>query len=191
MNRTARPQALIGARFRGLYLATALTLTLSAACPAAGLSLNVDPGLWQLETSGSASGTPQIPTEMLAKLPPDQRAIATMMLLAIITQASMPHSMQFCLTAEQLRQGLDLDRVVGKHCHRTTQSSSPMGLDMQVDCTANEGMSGDVHLRVMDRATVTGNVDVHAGIGSDSLTVRQTLRGRWLGADCGDVQPYR
>jgi hypothetical protein len=98
--------------------------------------------------------------------------------------------MQFCVTPQQLQQGLDLNRVGGKRCHRTVQSSSPMGLDMQVDCTGNDAMSGVVHLRVVDRGTVAGNVDLHAGTGTSGVAIRQDLHGKWLGAACGDVQPF-
>jgi hypothetical protein len=181
----------INTRFRGFCFAVGMGLVACGACLAAGLSLDVKPGLWEIQTSGSASGTPQIPPEALAKLPPEQRVIVTAMLLAIIAQASMPHMMQFCVTTEQLRQGLDLDRVGGKRCHRTVRSSSPIGLDMQVDCTGSDAMSGVVHLRVLDRATVTGDVDLHAGIGASRVAISQDLHGKWLGAACGDVQPFR
>ena len=176
--------------FRGLCLVTGLGLAAFGTCLAAGLALDVKPGLWEIRTSGSASGSPQIPSKALEKLPPEQRVIATAMLLAIISQASMPHTMQFCVTPAQLRQGLDLDRVGGKRCHHTVQSSSPVGLDMQVDCTESDAMSGAVHLRVLDRATVTGDVDLHAGSGANGVVIKQDLHGKWLGAACGDVQPF-
>jgi hypothetical protein len=176
--------------FRGVCFATVLGLTASGPCLAAGVSFDVKPGLWEIQTSGSASGIPQIPPDALAKLPPDQRVIATAMLMAIVAQASMPHTMQFCVTPEQIRQGLDLNRMGGKDCQRTVQSSSPTGLDMQVDCTGRDQMSGNVHLRVVDRATLAGDVDVHAGLGANSMTIRQSLHGRWLGAACGDVKPF-
>jgi hypothetical protein len=107
--------------FRIFCCAAGLGLATSAAGLAAGLAFDVKPGLWDIETSGAASGIPQIPPEMLEKLPPDQRVMATAMLLAVIAQASMPHSMQFCVTPEQVRQGLDLDRIGGKHCRHTVQ----------------------------------------------------------------------
>jgi hypothetical protein len=62
---------------------------------------------------------------------------------------------------------------------------------MLVDCTGREAMSGDVHLRVVDRGTVSGTVDVHAGQDPNIFTIRQNLHGRWLGAACGDVKPFR
>ena len=179
-----------GARVREFCYVGCLVLAVSGVCLAATQSLDVKPGLWEIQTSGSASGVPQIPAEALEKLPPEQRAIATAMLLAVITQASLPHKMQFCVTPEQLRQGLDLNRVGGKHCQRTIRSSSPTGLDMQVDCSGYDAMSGVVHLRVLDRATVAGDVDMHAGTGASSLAIKQVLHGRWLGAACGDVQSF-
>jgi hypothetical protein len=177
-------------RFWVFCCASGFSFVASGAGLAAGLSLDVKPGLWDIETSGATSGVPQIPPDMLEKLKPDQRVIAEAMLLAVIAQASMPHSLQFCVTPEQVRQGLDLDRIGGKHCQRTVRSSSPTGLDMQVDCSGQDQMSGNLHLRVVDRATLAGDVDFRAGLGANSMTIRQTLHGKWLGAECGDVQPF-
>jgi hypothetical protein len=180
----------VGPGFWGFCCVAGLGFVASAAGLAAGLSFDVKPGLWDIETSGAASGIPQIPPDMLEKLKPDQRVMAEAMLLAVIAQASMPHSMQFCVTPAQLHQGLDLDRIGGKHCQRTVRSSSPTGLDMQVDCSGHDQMSGNVRLRVVDRATIAGDVDFRAGLGANSMTIRQTLHGKWLGAECGEVQPF-
>ncbi len=179
----------IAIRLRDLCLMTGLGLAASGACLAAGLSLDVTPGLWEVSSSGSVSGMPQIPPEMLAKLKPDQQAMATAMALAIVLQAGMPHRLQFCVTPQQVRQGLDLDRI-GGDCRRTIRSSSPAGLDMQVECGGRDRVTGVVHLRVVDRATVSGDIDVHEGIGGTSAAIRQSLHGRWLGASCGDVRPF-
>ncbi len=180
----------VNTRLWALSCVAGLGLAASGAGLAAGLSFDVQPGLWEIGTVGSTSGTPQIPAEALARLPPDQRLIATAMVLAIIAQASMPHSMQFCVTPEQVRQGLDLGRIGGKNCQRTVQSQSPTGLDMQVACGGHDRVSGTVHLRVLDRATVAGEIAVQAGLGANSMTIRQTLHGKWLGAACGDVPPF-
>lgn len=175
-------------RLRGFCVASILILSGTAVCAAAGLSLDVTPGLWELSTSGSISGTPQIPPELLAGMKPEQRAIAQAMALAVIAQASMPHRMQFCVTPQQVRQGLDLNRIGGGNCRRIIQSSSSAGLDMQVACGGQ--MNGAVHLRVLDRTTVVGNVDVHEGFGGGAAGIRQNVHGRWLGASCGDVPPF-
>jgi len=162
----------------------------SVAGSAAGLSLDVAPGLWEISTSGAVSGVPQIPADMLAGMQPEQRLIAQGMVLAIVAQASVPHRLQFCVTPQQVRQGLDLNRVGGRNCRRTVRSSSPAGLDMQVDCGGRDWMRGVVHLRVLDRSTLIGDVDVHEEIEGTSAGIRQSVHGRWLGAACGDVPSF-
>jgi hypothetical protein len=167
-----------------------LGLSSSLACLAAGLSLDVTPGLWEVSTSGAVSGVPQIPSGMLAQMKPDQRLIAQAMVLAIIAQASVPHRLQFCVTPAQVRQGLDLNRIDVGDCRRTIRSSSPAGLDMQVSCGGQDRMTGAVRVRVVNRSTVTGDIDVHESIGGTEAAIRQTVHGRWLGASCGDVAPF-
>ncbi len=184
----SEPEA--NAWFRGFCCVAGLGLAASGAALATGFSLDVKPGLWELQTSGQASGVPLIPPEALANLKPEQRLIAEATLLAIVAQANQPHLMQFCVTPEQLRQGLDLNRIGWKGCRRTVKSSSPMGLDMQMDCSGHDPMSGVVHLRVVDHATVAGDIDVQAGTGANGLSIRQNLHGKWLGAACGEVQSF-
>jgi Protein of unknown function (DUF3617) len=177
-------------RARAICCVAALGLSGSVACLAAGLSLDVTPGLWEVSTVGAVSGMPQIPAGMLAQMKPEQRLMAQAMALAIVAQAGVPHHLQFCLTPEQLRRGLDLDRLGGGDCRRTIRSSSPAGLDMQVACGGEDRMSGVVHVRVLDRSRVTGDIDVQENIGGTNAAIRQTVHGRWLGASCGDVPPF-
>jgi Protein of unknown function (DUF3617) len=167
-----------------------LVLLGSVTGSAAGLSLDVTPGLWEISTSGAVSGFPQIPADLLAGMQPEQRLVAQGMVLAIVAQASVPHRLQFCVTPQQVRQGLDLNRVGGHDCRRTIRSSSPAGLDMQVDCGGRNWVRGVVHVRVLDRSTVVGDVDVHEEIEGAGAAIRQSVHGRWLGASCGNVPSF-
>jgi hypothetical protein len=177
-------------RLRHVCFVAGLGLSGSVACLAAGLSLDVTPGLWEVSTVGAVSGMPQIPPGMLAQMKPEQRLMAQAMTLAIVAQAGVPHRLQFCVTPQQVRLGLDLDRLGGGDCRRIIRSSSPAGLDMQVACGGQDRMNGVVHVRVLDRSTVTGDIDVQENIGGTSAAIRQTVHGRWLGASCGDVPPF-
>lgn len=177
-------------RVRNACFVAGLGLSWSLACLAAGLSLDVRPGLWEVSTSGAVSGVPQIPSGMLAEMKPEQRLIAEAMALAIIAQAGVPHRLQFCVTPQQVQQGLDLNRIGVGDCRRTIRSSSPAGLDMQVSCGGQDRMTGVVRVRVVDRSTVTGDIDVHERIGGTEAAIRQTVHGRWIGASCGDVPPF-
>ena len=61
---------------------------------------------------------------------------------------------------------------------------------MQVACGGEGRMRGAVRLRVLDRGTVIGDVEVREGEGGAAAAITQNLHGRWLGASCGDVPPF-
>jgi hypothetical protein len=174
---------------RRLGFMAGLTMAVSNGVFANGLSLDVTPGLWQISIAGSASGVPAIPPSALAKMSPQQRAMAEAMAMIIVSQANIPHELRICITPEQLRQGFDLNRVGHKDCVHDVRSSSPTHLDMHVACTGKDALDGTVHLNAIDRTTVSGDLDLRAGDAGAPLTIRQTLHGKWLGAACGDVAP--
>jgi hypothetical protein len=169
--------------------AGAVGLAAAGVAAGAGLSLDVQPGLWEIATSGSASGVPVIPPEVLARIKPEQRLMAQAMLLALVAEANAPHQLRICITPEQLRQGFDPNRLNHSGCHQTIRAGSPAHIEMRVACTGKDPLTGAMHLDAPDQRTVTGGLDVEAGQGADRLTVRQSLRGRWLGASCGGVRP--
>lgn len=179
----------MNSRMCRLGLLAGLTLAVSNGVFANGLSLDVTPGLWHISIAGSASGVPEIPPSALAKMSPEQRAMAQAMAMIIVSQANMPHELQICITPQQIQQGFDLNRVGHKGCVHEVRSSSPTHLDMHVACTGKDQLDGTVHLTALDRTTVSGDLDLHAGNAGLPLTIRQTLHGKWLGAACGDVQP--
>lgn len=174
---------------RCMSLVAGLVWLTSSVAFAGGLSLDVTPGLWQVSTEGSATGTPDIPPEALAKMTPEQRAMALAMALLLVTQAGIPHTLQICITEDQIQRGFDLTRVGKKDCAHEVRSSSPTHLDMHVACGGKSPFDGTLHLTATDHRTVSGDLDLRAGATGAGLTIRQTVRGRWLGAACGDVRP--
>jgi hypothetical protein len=153
------------------------------------LSLDVVPGLWEISTSGSATGMPVIPPDVLARMRPEERLMAQALVLALVAQANEPHQLRICITPEQLRQGFDPNRLNHSGCRQTIRSGTPADIEMEVQCTGKDPLSGSMHLNASDHRTVSGDLNVEAGRGADRLQVRQSLRGHWVGASCGDVQP--
>ena len=47
-----------------------------------------------------------------------------------------------------------------------------------------------MRLDAINQRTVEGDLKVDAGRGPDRLSVRQSIRGRWLRRDCGDTPPF-
>lgn len=176
-------------RIRQFSFVIGLMMAASNGVCASGLSLDVTPGLWRISTVGSASGAPEIPPSALAKMSPQQRAMAEAMAMMIVSQASIPHELQICITPEQIRRGFDLNRIGHKDCVHDVRSSSPTHLDMHVACTGKDPLDGTVRLNATDHTTISGDLDLRVGTTGSALTIRQVLHGKWLGAACGDVQP--
>ena len=156
---------------------------------AAGVSLDLAPGLWQFSITGSASGMPVIPPEAMARMKPEQRVMLQAMLIALIAQANTPHTVRMCITEDQLRAGLDPNRLTYPGCRHDMGSGATDHLDMQLECMGKEPLDARLRLDAVNQRTVEGDLKVDAGRGPDRLSVRQSIRGRWLGRDCGDTPP--
>jgi hypothetical protein len=171
-------------------LGTGLALAISAtAVLAAGVSLDLTPGLWEFSIAGSASGVPVIPPEAMARMNPEQRVMLQAMLIALIAQANTPHTVSMCITPDQLRGGFDPNRLSYPGCRHQMGSGVTDHLDMQVECMGKEPLDARLRLDAVNQRTVEGDLKVDAGRGPDRLSVRQSVHGRWLGRDCGDTPP--
>jgi hypothetical protein len=168
----------------GLALAISVTAVL-----AAGVSLDVAPGLWEFSIAGSASGVPVIPPEAMARMKPEQRVMLQAMVIALIAQANTPHTVRMCITPDQLRAGFDPKRLSYSGCRHHMGAGVTDHLDLQVECTGKEPLDAQLRLDAVDQRTVEGHLKVDAGRGPDGLSVRQSVHGRWLGRDCGDTPP--
>ena len=169
----------------GLALAISSTLVL-----AAGVSLDMAPGLWQFSIAGSASGVPVIPPEAMARMKPEQRVMLQAMLIALIAQANTPHTVRMCITPDQLRAGFDPNRLSYPGCHHDMGSGVADHLDMRLECMGKEPLNARLRLDAVNQRTVEGDLQVDAGRGPNRLSVRQSIRGRWLGKDCGNTPPF-
>jgi len=173
-----------------IALGTGLALAIPATTVlAARVSLDVAPGLWEFSIAGSASGVPVIPPEAMARMKPEQRMMLQAMLIALIAQANTPHTIRMCVTPDQLHAGFDPNRLSYPGCHHHMASGETDHLDLRVECTGKEPLEGRLHIDAVNRRTIEGDLKVDAGRGPDGLSVRQSVRGRWLGTGCGDTPP--
>ena len=65
---------------------------------AAAATLNLNPGLWEMTTTGETTGAPPIPADILAQMPPERRAKLEAAMAANATRASTPHVSKQCIT---------------------------------------------------------------------------------------------
>jgi len=173
---------------RLLALGAAVTFGGTVSTLAAGTTLDVSTGLWEVTSSGETTGVPPIPPEVLARLPPAQRAQVEASIAAAIAQSSKPTKARTCITEKTLQRGLDFNQRELANCRRTVVNSSSSQLDVQMECTGDETMNGTFHFEAINRQTIRGNLHLVVSNGGNAMTMKRSIQGRWLSSDCGTVK---
>ena len=158
-----------------------------ASLAAAETPLAVKPGLWEMVAQRDAGSMPQIPPEALANMPPEQRA----KIEAALEDQKKPHVSRSCLTESQLQRGFSLgDKESLKTCKKTVLKSTAKVLDMRVECAGERTTVGTIHYEAVNPETMSAAIDLVVSDGAKSVTMKNNMHGKWLGADCGDVKPH-
>jgi hypothetical protein len=180
---------------RGLTALTGLALCVSA--PALAQSLDLRTGLWEVTSKRSSTGMPELPTmpamppEMLAQLPPAQRAQIENMMKARRNVAPGVYVQKVCITQASLDKTPDFG-MSGRDadCTRTRNTRSASGWQLQEACrSGGRRQTMDIRYDVVNRETIKGSVAIAMRDGGDTIAMKHEMQGRWMGADCGDVKP--
>jgi len=169
-----------------------VSLCLSAAClaapaaHAAPVSLNVNPGLWQITATGQMTGTPQLPET--AGLSPAQKAQMEAMMAAVVAGMSKPHTYKQCITKADLEKGFDPSGEDHPDCQVTVTANTGTVMEAKVVCSGAQEPSGTFHFEAASPVAINGVIHMTMAMGGSPVEVQQTLTGQWLGAQCGNVQ---
>jgi hypothetical protein len=167
-----------------IVLLTAIGVTAGVSLASAE-TLDVKTGLWEVTTQGTTTGMPPIPPAVMAQMTADQRAA----MMAAMGNSDNPDVTRSCITAKTLQRGLDFNEGERNNCTRKVLSSTPRQIDMRMECSGEQKTMGTFHIDVVDRETITGNLDMVMSNGPNTMTMQRTLQGKWLGNDCGTVRP--
>lgn len=171
---------LLGLGFAALSLASA---------HAAGAKFNIKPGLWEITSTGSTTGVPPIPADVLAQMSPAQRTRIEAAMKAAIAHSSAPHVFKSCVTEKQLEKGPDFANRSERSCKQTVLKRTASAIEVHVECTGKEKMSGVFRYRATSREAFRGTTDFAVSNGDRTMTSKRSVEGKWLGADCGSVKP--
>jgi hypothetical protein len=151
--------------------------------------LNVKPGLWQMTVRGEMHGMPPIPEEQLQSLSPQQRAAIEKMM----AESAKPHvrELQQCITQEDLNKSEDLFNTdqPGMKCNNKLSKHSGKSMSGTIDCAKdNTRSTGDFSYEAKDREHVIGKVSMTITNGANTMTMKGTMSGQWLGAECSKTK---
>ena len=156
---------------------------------AAGSSLDVKTGLWEITSTGTTTGAPPIPPEALAQMTPEQRAKMEAAMQAAIARNNQPHVSKSCITQKQLEKAPNFAEQHNKSCKQTVVSRTTSLIETRVECSGPQKMTGTFRFQAQSREAIHGDVSMVMSDGNKTMTSKHTIQGKWLGADCGNVKP--
>jgi hypothetical protein len=89
-----------------------------------------------------------------------------------------------CITPEDLEKPFTSGG--GEDCTQTIVRSTGNTQEIRLACTGKTKGSGLFRVTTPTPETMTGDLDLKVGEGAEVMTIKGTINGRWLGADCGD-----
>lgn len=161
-------------------------LLMVAVSAASAEKLNVKLGLWEMTSLTRISGTPPLPKELLDKMTPQQRAEMAARIKEAQAEEPEEDVSSECITQE------DLDKPFAsadtENCTQTVVRATRNTQEIRLVCTGKTKGSGLFRVTTPTPETMTGELDLKVGEGAEVMIVKGTIKGRWLGADCGDEE---
>ena len=149
--------------------------------------LNVKEGLWEMTVTHSMTGIPAVPNlppEVLAKMPPEQRArVESMMKGGPSTDVRKE-----CITKEKLEKHSAFSNNRGD-CTRTVVNSTGHKLELKLHCEEKQATTdGTLVVEALSSDGVKGTMHSVTNTDGHAMTMDFTFSSKYLGPACGDVK---
>ena len=149
--------------------------------------LNVKEGLWEMTVTHSMSGmpaTPNIPPDVLAKMPPEQRA----RIEAAMKGGPSTDVRKECITKEKLEKHSAFSNNRGD-CTRTVVNSTGSKLEVKIHCEEKQASTdGTLVLETVGSDRVKGTMQAVTNANGHTMNMNFTFSSKYLGPACGDVK---
>lgn len=176
-------------------------MKLTVALLSAGLAVGathaqtIKPGLWEFKQTPQLDPARKAQMEQAQKamesMPPERRAMIEQMMAKQGVNVSMAGgvvTVKTCITKEQAERNFAPVGTQGK----CTQESKRSGNVIQTHFVCTEPASeGDATVTLLGNEGFTNDVTVRTQRQGKTETTKVSGEGRWLGADCGTVQPIK
>jgi hypothetical protein len=150
-------------------------------------ALDVKEGLWEMTVTHSMSGmpaTPNIPPDVLAKMPPEQRARVE----AAMKGGPSTDVRKECITKEKLEKHSAFSNNRGD-CTRTVVNSTGSKLEVKIHCEEKQSSTdGALVLETVGSDRVKGTMQAVTNANGHTMNMNFTFSSKYLGPACGDVK---
>jgi Protein of unknown function (DUF3617) len=147
-------------------------------------SLNIKPGLWEVTATVTTSGEMPIPSALLEKLTPEQRARINDRIEARESEPQKTTVKKQCLTRRQIEDGTPF-RHDRKSCTRTVLTSTSSKVDMYLECLEKGVRSGGtLQIEAVNSERVRGSIHFSESGSDNTSNSNSTFTARWIGPSC-------
>ncbi|MEO8315742.1 MAG: DUF3617 domain-containing protein [Pseudomonadota bacterium] len=167
-------------------------VSMMAICAAVALpllaaeKLNAKIGLWETTATVNMGGMamPALPPDVLAAMPPAQRAQIEQMMKPQMTPRTTTD--KSCVTEKDLQEGaFGQQSQEDMKCTFTVVSSTSKHQETNFQCTSPAGpAAGKLVVDVIDATHVKGTMQMKA----QQISIESKFDSKWLGADCGTTK---
>jgi len=147
--------------------------------------LDVKPGLWEITSTHQITGIPPMPKEWQEKVTPEQRAAMETAFKKEAEKGPQTDTDRECITKQKAEQPFDVGDT-NKDCTQKVVRTTRTTQEVHLSCTGEYQGTGVLRVTKPTPETMTGTLELQLGEGKDAMKVNSTLKGRWLGPDCGD-----
>lgn len=160
---------------------------------AAAQAQRVAPGLWEhtMTTAGAAGG--QLDAQMaqmqqeMAAMPPEQRKmVEAMMAKQGVAMNGRSTSVKVCVTKEQAARD---EFPHERNCSQQSMQREGNTVRFKFACTGSPPSSGEGEFTLDGEHAYRGRTRVDTVVEGRPERVEMQMTGKWLGADCGSIQP--
>ena len=159
---------------------------LGGASDACAEALHVEPGLWEVTYNYSLQGRP--PAQVLARLPPEERAGMEAKWAARVGQTKT-NSTRTCVTEDELANGTAFDNgddAPLNGCERSVGTQTATRWTAVEHCTsATDASVRNVEINARGPRNVSGAMNAVKGEAAAASGINMTFSGKWIAKDCG------
>ena len=164
----------------------AMAATFVSIAASAAERLNVKTGLWEVDSTTQMSGTLPISKQLRETLTPAQIAKIQSDMKAEAAKGPTRDKSKSCITEEDLEQPFNPSDA--DQCTQTFSNGTRTTQEVRMTCAGEYQGTGVLKITTPTPQTMTGSMVLTFGNGADAYTLKSTLQGRWLSADCGDEE---
>jgi Protein of unknown function (DUF3617) len=172
-----------------------LVLMVSGSFLFAQKTFNVKEGLWETTVTHSGSGAPGMSDDMLAKIPPDQRAqVEAMMKQRGMSMSGNTTVAKNCVTKEKIEKGMAFAQQNRGNCTHDIVKASASHMEVKMHCeeAKDDGskttIDANSQIDVIGTDSVKGTTHAVTSGGNHNMTMDLTFTSKYLGPACGDIK---